>query len=526
MAFGERLLLCVGAAQATLGRWRGNRLIGCETFTSDEEGLRRFALALAPVSRLPIHALVDAVEEDYRTEMLPHATGRERTTMVQRRLRQLYRTSPYHAAVLQGRDGGQRRDDRYLFAALTNAELFLPWAEAIEEARLAFAGLYLLPMVMPSLVERLGIDRAPTLVITATASGLRQTFIEDGQLRVSRLTPLARSSGATLSSHGDIDLLVDEVGNTRLYLEALKLRGRDDQLSVTLVDIDDSLAPAVAALERQGNNVRCERITAATLVQKLPLSVQLLADTPDALSMTLLGLRSPTVNLAPAPSMRRFQVLSIQRSLYAATGVIGVVGISFALFNVWQHRELTLQAEAQRIETSRWQERYVEVTRQFPEAPAPLQTMQGTVDAARLIAAQTRTPERAFSVVSSALDSQSEIALRRLTWRLGDPIGDGDAQRSGAPRNTPGQALAARVESIAIDAEINGFSGDLRAAIASIEGFAQRLRADARVQSVVIARLPLNLNPGSSLSGNTQERTEQGGGSTFRLLVQLRGAPT
>ena len=526
MAFGERLLLCVGAAQATLGRWRGNRLIGCETFTADEEGLRRFALAVAPVRRLPIQALVDAVEEDYRTEMLPHATGRERTTMVQRRLRQLYRTSPYHAAVLQGRDGERRRDDRYLFAALTNAELFLPWAEAIEEARLAFAGLYLLPMVMPSLAERLGIDRAPTLVITATASGLRQTFIEAGQLRVSRLTPLARSSGATLSSHGDIDLLVDEVGNTRLYLEALKLRGRDDQLSVTLVDIDDSLAQAVAALERQGNNVRCERVTAATLVQKLPLSVQLLADTPDALSMTLLGLRSPTVNLAPAPSMRRFQVLSTQRALYAATGAIGVVGISFALVNVWQHRELTVQAEAQRIEASRWQERYVEVTRQFPEAPAPLQTMQGTVDAARLIAAQTRTPERAFSVVSSALDAQSEIALRRLTWRLGDPIGDGDAQRSGAPRNTPGQASAARVESIAIDAEISGFSGDLRAAIASIEGFAQRLRADARVQSVVIARLPLNLNPGSSLSGNTQERTEQGGGSTFRLLVQLRGAPT
>jgi len=526
MALGERLLLCVGAAQATLGRWRGNRLLDCEVFTSDDDGLRRFASAISAQRRLPIQALVDAVEEDYRTELLPHAGGRERNAMVQRRLRQLYRTSPYHAAVLQGREGDQRRDDRYLFAALTNAELFLPWAEVIDETKVAFAGLYLLPLVMPSLAERLGVDRAPTLVITATASGLRQTFIEDGQLRVSRLTPLVRSRGADAPDRNDIAVLVEEVGNTRLYLEALKLRGRDDPLSVTLVDADDSLARAVAALERQGNNIHCERINAATLAQKLPLTVQMLADTPDALALTLLGLRSPTVNLAPAAAMRRFQVLSTQRSMYAAAGTIGVVGIAFALANVWQHSQLTAQADAHRLEAVRWQERYVAVTRQFPAAPAPLETLQRTVDAARTIARYTRTPERAFAVVSAALDPQPEIGLRRLSWRHGDPLSEGDAQRTGAPRPAAVSALRGRVESIAIDAEINGFSGDLRAAIASIEGLARRLRDDPRVESVVIARLPLNLNPGSSLSGNTQERTEQGGGSTFRLVVQLRRAST
>jgi hypothetical protein len=526
MALGERLLLCVGAAQATLGRWRGNRLTGCEVFTSDEEGLQRFAAAISVHRRLPMQALVDAVEEDYRTELLPHAGGRERSAMVQRRLRQLYRTSPYNAAVLQGRDGDQRRDDRYLFAALTNAELFQPWAEAIEEARLAFAGLYLLPLVMPALAERLGAHRAPTLVITATASGLRQTYIEDGQLRVSRLTPLVRSGGADAPDRDDIAVLVEEVGNTRLYLEALKLRGRDDPLSVTLVDIDDRLSRAAAALERQGNNIHCERVNAATLVQKLPLTVQMLADTPDALALTLLGQRSPTVNLAPASAMHRFRVRSTQRSLYAAAGTIGVVGIAFALANVWQHRQLTAQSESQRIEAIGWQEKYVAVTRQFPAAPAPLETLQRTVDAARLIAAQTRTPERAFAVVSTALDRQPEIGLRRLAWRHGDPPSEGDAQRPAVPRPAPAAPPGGRVESIAIDAEIIGFSGDLRAAIASIEGFAQRLRDDPRVQSVVIARLPLNLNPGSSLSGNTQERTEQGGGSTFRLVVQLRKAST
>ena len=163
MDFGERLLLCVGAAQATLGRWRAGRLVDCQSFSDDDDGLRRFSAALAAARNLQIHALVDAVEEDYRTELLPHTVGRDRAGMVQRRLRQLYRNSPYNAAVLQGRETDKRRDDRYLFAALTNAEVFLPWAEAIEDAKIPFAGLYLLPMVMPQLAERLGLTRGDEL---------------------------------------------------------------------------------------------------------------------------------------------------------------------------------------------------------------------------------------------------------------------------------------------------------------------------------------------------------------------------
>lgn len=515
MAFGERLLLCVGAAQATLGRWRSGRLRACETFASDDEGLARFSAALASARGLPVHALVDAVEEDYRTEMLPHASGRERANMVQRRLRQLYRNSPYHAAVMQGRDGaGGRRDDRYLFAALTNADLFLPWADAIEKARLPFAGLYLLPLVMPSLAERLGIDRAPTLVITATASGLRQTFIEDGQLRVSRLIPLARTD-----EHDPIGALVDEVGNTRLYLEALKLRGRDDPLSITLVDTDDSMSSAADAIEQQDNNMTCVRIGVASLTAKLPVPAGMLLETPDALALTLLGLRTPTVNLAPAGTLRRFEVLSTQRAMYAAAGVIGLVGMSFAFANIWQQRQLNALAEQQRLETTRWQERYVEVTRQFPQAPAPLETLQRTVEAARHVTMKTRTPERGYAVVGDALEATGEIGLRRLTWRHGDAL---------APAGTAaaGTAAGAPIESLVIEAEISGFTGDLRAAVASIEAFAQRLNSDPRVQSATIARLPLNLSPGTSLSGNTQERTEEGGGSGFRILVVLKKAAT
>jgi hypothetical protein len=521
MRFDERLLLCAGAAQATLGHWRGNCLLGCEVFANDPAGLQRFASAIRARHRLPLQALVDAVEEDYRTEWLPHAGGRERRAMVQRRLGQLYRTSPYHAALAQGRDGERRRDDRYLFTALTNADLFLPWATVIEHTRAAFAGLFLLPLVMPELVERLGIDHTPTLVVTTTASGLRQAFIADGQLRASRLVPLAPGGDARARERDEIALLVEEVLNTRMYLEALNLGGRDDPLSVTLVDTDDRLAPAVAALMQQGGSIRCERVSAATVAQKLPLTRQMLADTPDALALTLLGLRPPAANLAPAAALHRFRVRATRRALHAAAGTVGLAGVAFALANAWQHYPLAAQAEAHRVATIGWQERYVAVMQQFPAAPETARTLQHTVYAARAIRQHARTPERAFAVLSAALDLQPEIGLRRISWRHGDPMPESDPQASGTAHPP-----ASRIESLAIDAEVSGGSGDLRAAIASTESLARRLRADPRVASVVIARLPLDLHPGSSLSGSTPEHSGQNGASTFRLILQLRPAPT
>src|SRR5262249_59332731 len=94
---------------------------------------------------VPAHVMVDAVEEDYRFETLPHAYGADRVQMATRKLRQHYRNTPYMTAWRIGRDTGKRRDDRYLFSALTNPDLVTDWLEAIIARRLPVSRLYLLP---------------------------------------------------------------------------------------------------------------------------------------------------------------------------------------------------------------------------------------------------------------------------------------------------------------------------------------------------------------------------------------------
>src|SRR5689334_8161209 len=111
----DKLLVSISVRQVSVARWRRRGFAQCVVFAYDEQGYDAFKRHLAQYKKLPVLIMVDAVEEDYRVESLPHSIGSDRKEMVNRKLKQHYRNTPYVSARLQGRDSGKRRDDRYLF---------------------------------------------------------------------------------------------------------------------------------------------------------------------------------------------------------------------------------------------------------------------------------------------------------------------------------------------------------------------------------------------------------------------------
>jgi hypothetical protein len=137
----DKLLICVSAEQVSVIFSRNGKLGRCRVFRNDESGRQEFDRILAAIHNVPVHVMVDVVEEDYRFELLPHSSGRDRSELLDRRLRQLYRNTPYSAAVLQGRDPGKRRDDQYLFLALINPDLVENWLGQVRCHDLPVAGV-------------------------------------------------------------------------------------------------------------------------------------------------------------------------------------------------------------------------------------------------------------------------------------------------------------------------------------------------------------------------------------------------
>src|SRR5215471_6575403 len=186
----RKLVLCVSPSHLSAGLWTGRRLSAVHGFSDEPQDQQAFASFLRAARGVPVYMMADTVDEDYRFETLPHVYGKDRRDMLERKLKQLYRSTPLFGANLTKREDHKRRDDRYLFAAATNPEMFDPWLRILMASQVPVAGIFPLPLVSLALIKQLELKEQNVLLVSVHEAGVRQTFIKDGEFRISRLTPL------------------------------------------------------------------------------------------------------------------------------------------------------------------------------------------------------------------------------------------------------------------------------------------------------------------------------------------------
>src|SRR3989344_2066337 len=235
MAMFDKIILCAISNQLTAGLWRLGKLQSHQVFQNNEQGLADFSLFLTNHSNTKLYFLADAVEEDYRLGTLPHTSGGARREVVERKLSQLYRGITYRAAHFINREQDKRKDDRFLFVALNSSDSIQGWIGIIEEQQAPLVGVYLLPMVSQSLVRRMKLMAPHILLCERLSSGLRQSYLHNGRLRISRLTPVPPVAQSQLGH-----FYVSETEKTRLYLISQRFIGSDTPLSMVLPSLDES----------------------------------------------------------------------------------------------------------------------------------------------------------------------------------------------------------------------------------------------------------------------------------------------
>ena len=508
----DKLLISDSATQVSIARWHGGRFGRCDVFENSDVGLTAFKDHLGQIRSAPVHMMVDAVEEDYRFESLPHSFGGERTEMVNRKLKQHYRNSPYCSARMQGRDTGKRRDDRYLFCALTNPDLIAAWVQAVNERGLPIAGIYLLPTVSQGLVEKLEIKHVNLLVVSIHSSGTRLTFFREQKLRVSRLARIDLGGPQAIKGYAE------EISNTRLYLHAMRVMTLDEQLSLLIVDREDTLKELAQAIGRDNPNIECRRLTRQEIVTKIGLPAAALDSSSAALYLYLMGLRAPDSNLAPATLTQTYRQHQTRRGIHALTAVTAIAAATWCAINLYQIFDTRSEAEAARRQTLDLQAQYQEATRQFPAAPTSAENLRRAVEISQQIGTLTRVPETMMHVVGQALETNPSIILKVFGWKYGRgeiESGGGTAKPAtgGGESGAPATAAGSRRQSGLINGEVRPFRGDFR----------ESLTAQPEVAEVRVVKLPLNISPGLTLSGNTtDDHREQTGKAEFKLLLVLK----
>lgn len=522
----NKLVFCATSHHLLAGLWHGTKLQGSQLFVNDEAGQAAFAQFLSQYPETPVYLMADAVEEDYRLESLPHASGAARQELVERKLNQYYRGLEYRTAHFINREPDKRRDDRFLFVALNNAEFLQTWVKILISAEALLVGIYLLPMLSQVLVRQLKIMSSHILLCEKLSSGLRQTYLHNGRLRMSRLV----SNVPTVANQLSYFYLV-ETEKTRLYLVSQRFISRDTPLNLVFTSVEGDTQQISSGISQE-QGLECTDVDLAPIVRNLGLPVKQVQQIPELLHMQLLASGHRVDNLAPSHLIKQYQLGRIQQVIKTITLAVTVLGFMIAGWMLKQALDYRTEYVNAKQDTSIQQHHYDEVAKNFPQTLISATDLQTAVELDKKIASYPKSPRRVMQVISAAMEKSPEIQLNRLRWLLTHDVNIVDDDKSlivSTPVNTPQTSAQVNTDPTQLmelgflTAEIAGFTGDYRSALDSMNRFVAQLKADPKVAIVEILQAPVNVSSYVDLQGSTtDEQSTQRQPAIFKLKVILK----
>ena len=466
-----------------------------------------FAAFVQSRKRSVFTAVADQLEEDFRQDTMPYLRGPARTRLLERKAGQTYRDTPFHSSASLGRDSQGRRDERVQLMALTNAESLNRWLTPLTVAGSRVCGLYSPPLIAPRLLAlirgRTGARPPQVLLVTVNRSGLRQTLIDGDVARFSRLAAVGDLDDPEFAAD-----CLNEVNKTQQYLVGLRLLQRNVRLPALILVppgqmpawnrpglLVDAVEPVLIDLDEARRAAGHKQVLAIDPAQAAPQFA-------DSLWMHAAAGHRPRVNFAPAWLREAYRLWQARVALLIAGAAIMILGAAVGLERWSQALDLNADASALSAQTRQSEANYARIKRGFPPLPALPEQLSASVTAFEKLAGRTATPTPLLAAIGQLLEGAPEFRIDRLDWQLGatDPSGaTADAVAPTANR----EGTDGPVEFVGLHGTIvvAGRAPDTRLDLESVEKIADRLRS-IRAVRVTVTKLPIDLSPRASLSGN------------------------
>jgi hypothetical protein len=524
----NKLVLCATSQSLLAGFWRADKLQGSQAFNNDAAGHEAFAKFLKQYISTPVYLLADAVEEDYRLERVPHTSGAAKKELITRKLNQFYRGLDYRTAHFVNRDTAKRKDDKYLFVALNNADFLQEWVNIVQEAKVQLVGIYLLPMLSQVLVKQLKLMAPHILLCEKLSSGLRQTYFHNGRLRMSRLVPNVPAAANQLGY-----FYLVETEKTRLYLISQRFITRETPLNLVLASLDGSTEHISQSISQE-QGIECSDVNLSQITKSLNLQTKLVEQMPELLHMHLLASGHLVDNLAPATLTKEYDFGKLKQNIKVATLMLGSLGMFAAGGMLLQGLSFKSDLKEASQNTVLQQRRYDDAAKNFPVTTIGAEDLKAAVELDKTISIYPKSPRRMMQVVSAALEQVPEVQLDRMRWVLTNDINIKDDDKlislpaTNLPANTAFAVDAAKLYELAyVTAEISGFTGDYRTALSSVQKFAEKLKHDQNVAVIEVLQEPVNVSSFVNLQGSTtDEQATQTQPALFKLKVILKAPET
>ncbi|MBF0340095.1 MAG: hypothetical protein HQL95_03925 [Magnetococcales bacterium] len=515
----QRLFLCVTNHHLVVYPWEHNAF-GAPTILEQERDVGRFQELLEGYpGSFSVHVLIDLTEEELKLERIPRLNPLVRTRMLENRSTRLLRHSPFRHVIYLGRDPAEPGQDCALFSGLVDPDtLLVPWLEVLQKRRLPLAGIWSIPLLTPRLFQgEVKPEHTDVLLLSFNSGGLRQTFLHQGQLLLSRLSRLPSQEAEDL-----VPFLHGEVVRMQGYLVSQRLYAWNAELHVHIL-----CNAALFGLLNQGPLGTGSYHLHPLHTGQLAARVGLKSD-PDVGRMDpLFGqalLRWSIPNHYARPEDRKvFQTLRLGRMLRrVAFGLFGA-SLLVCLFFFWQGRA----QRDQQPDLTRQAEEIQQATRRIPDNRPPVEGRR-IISAARwaeLLESHAMDPRQTLHALGQILARHDRLILEGLEWSSGEGAGGSQPGPPGPPGKPgqsrppppPPQVSPPEAQILLINGRVEPYA-TLQEAMTRVEMFIQELRALPEFMEVQPVQMPLNVTQNQVIQGGEVQARSK---AVFILRIML-----
>lgn len=499
--FFNRRVLFVGADKVSVYHWEKGELGNSYLFDVDDSGRENFERYLRESNNTPLMIVIDVIEEEFRQDTIPHVFGSDRAALIERKQARLFRDADYVYVQNQGREEEGRKDDKVLFIALTNDEVVKPWVTLLDKYKVPLQGIISIPLLLQSYIKTLpDISDHALFVTMQSISGLRQTFFQDKQLKISRLSKLPRYGTESYAPK-----IESEIEKIQRYLNSLRLIPMGTSLDVYI------FADKVVLDELEKRKISLPMVKQHYLdVNKLLETVQKdVSQKVPFCDQLLIGytLKEKVKNCyATVKEMRYLKMRTMKYSMNIASISLLLFSLIYSGLNFMGGVTYKQQSEASKNKANFYQVRYDLARERLPKTPVESAQVKLAVDAVRSLEEYKATPYEMLSILGKTLEQYPRIKVDRLSWNFSmDPNKGNEAvenTQQNIQQSESGQTKYYQISEF--DAHIEPFAGNYREAIAMVTSFAETLRSHDAAYSVSIESFPLDISSDARLEGDAQ----------------------
>lgn len=397
-----------------------NVLIGSLDFYDTDIGAEQLRNYIQQSAPAPSYMLVDLQDEDFRNELVPHVTGRDRQQIIERLENKIFRDHVYHHTKALGRTKDGRKDDQFMFSSLLNVEALDKWMAIFEDMDVPICGIWSVSFLGERILKKISAkDENILLFSRQMRSAIRETVYRNGKITISRQAKLERRIRKDKSAETLATILASNVDIMHRFLINQRVLNYMDVLNVYAI-VKDELIEKTKEYCENSNTLKFNFIGVRELFSLFNIknSENREADVLFAYLCTLEQSRQQ--QYLPAKHRAPYNRYNLNLAVRNLTQVLSLSFMIFASFLLLNTKEYSKTEQALLSKQSRLIEEHERLYGDKQEQIASAQLIKETVNLMQAIEAENAlTPQALFARLSRVFDQtmHQRFTLGNMQWQ-------------------------------------------------------------------------------------------------------------